>query len=128
MPPIYTKNGILNAIKKGIEKWKGVANNGPEYGAKDCALCQMFLVYDNAQGSSCAGCPIAIDTHKYFCDGTPYYTWSNCSHNTIEDTVDDRYSPKQIQIAKDMVTYLEGLYIRYLNGEIKWKNHDLSLP
>jgi|WetSurSiteA1Bulk_404760.scaffolds.fasta_scaffold05732_8 hypothetical protein len=114
----YTKNELLTAIEKGIKKWESVVAGGPEYGAKDCALCQMFLKYNNLDNNSCDGCPIYLDTHRPFCEGTPYVNWTNGPDNDEDDT-NNSYSPKQIQSALDMVTYLNGLFIRFSNDEIK---------
>jgi hypothetical protein len=73
----------LKALKASIAKWKRNAKATDPWkykiGAKDCALCGLFLDDD------CSGCPVRAKTGKPFCFDSPYVDasralvwWQDC--------------------------------------------------
>jgi hypothetical protein len=52
----------LEALNSSIKKWEDVENGGPENGAKNCPLCQMFSNCD------CIGCPVDTTTNEQGCN------------------------------------------------------------
>ena len=61
----------LTALQGSIAKWEHVVNGtGPESGADNCPLCDMF-------GPSCPGCPIH-ETTGNGCQNDQWHNW--CDH------------------------------------------------
>lgn len=61
----------LTALKGSIEHWednlaKAKAGKSISISASDCALCSEFFDHD------CGGCPVARNTGREVCGGTPY--------------------------------------------------------
>ena len=66
----------LKALKSSIAKWeKIVAGTGTDNGSSDCPLCALFNSSRNKV--ECEGCPVKERTGMRYCDGSPYYEWSN---------------------------------------------------
>lgn len=74
----------LEALKESIKHWEEVVEApSPEkvsIWGKDCALCVL-----NAIGfqNPCELCPVALDSGRKACVGTPYYNAHN-EHNTLK--------------------------------------------
>lgn len=61
----------IEALKKSIEKWKGVVDGTyTDIGNKDCPLCSLYI--DN----ECLKCPIREKTKSSYCERTPYVRWA----------------------------------------------------
>ena len=59
----------LTALKGSIDKWKRIAlGEINDQGSRNCPLCQEFSV----GGKGCVGCPIAEETGRTLCCGSPY--------------------------------------------------------
>ena len=62
---------VKEALEKSIQKWESiVAGVGIDTAYKNCALCRLFNT-DNG----CSDCPVFKDSHKDYCNNTPYYEW-----------------------------------------------------
>lgn len=100
-----TNAKVRKALRGSIKKWEDiVAGTTEDLGAKNCALCHMFI----QDYGSCFGCPIKVDTCQFTCEGTPYDTWSYLSF-------DNRYAdtPEKIKVAKAMLRYLKKLDTKF---------------
>ena len=62
----------LQALQESIEHWERLANGTRKEGetiyGEDCALCALFYTGEE----DCVGCPVAEQTGKPECHGTPW--------------------------------------------------------
>lgn len=59
------------ALSKSIQKWESISTGiGIDTAHNNCALCKL---YNTKLG--CSECPVFEDSHKDYCDNTPYFEW-----------------------------------------------------
>jgi len=104
----YTPEQIAEALEKSIAHWErfatGTALPGEAPDSENCALCRLFIKR-RPSASYCTGCPVALETNQYGCDGTPWFA-ANCEFNAGGPK-----SPRFQAAAKLMLNFLEGLRV-----------------
>lgn len=92
----------LQALRGSIAKWQKVVDGtGPEMGARNCPLCQMFITEPD-----CGGCPVALRTGLSGCRGTPYDTWADLELDGDGDPVDEALAKQLAQAELDFLISL----------------------
>jgi hypothetical protein len=73
----------LAALKGSIAKWEAiVAGTGTDDGANNCPLCQKFSHWCNPElPKRCVGCPVSEKMEMPYCEGTPYYEYSQAEED-----------------------------------------------
>lgn len=109
---IVVTQKTMEALGNSILKWaRVVAFDADGMSGRDCALCQLHhhrFAYSSTrmdEESSCAKCPIALDTGHKNCGGSPYVTYAAEWRFDIRG----RRSDKARQAALDMLVYLAEL-------------------
>lgn len=118
----------LLALQGSIQKWKAIAaNRCLDLGSDNCPLCHLF--HPNYQGELdtnmdveeelpqdqwCDGCPVKDQTGIHGCLNSPYTYWIQQIENDIDDSGQEydevgQYTPEALEIAKDMVAFLQSL-------------------
>lgn len=91
----------LEALKGSIEKWRLIVEEGGEdRGYLNCPLCERFNT-----GFGCGGCPVAVRTEHYFCDGSPFQEWERLKKGFTgcADT------PEKLDAARAELAFLRSL-------------------
>jgi len=87
----------IRLLEGSVDKWlKIYYNRGEDHGRFDCPLCLMYdgedyCNEDEEEGDllMCFGCPVAEETGKENCAGTPYKKWfdnfGRCEERKVVD-------------------------------------------
>ena len=94
----------LKALKGSIEKWRKITHeSGEDFGEDNCSLCAMF------KDGGCYGCPVAHDSHRPDCDGTPYDHWSDYQYESGKRFPQIVFDDKSKAIAIEEYEFLKSL-------------------
>lgn len=85
-----------DALEASIKHWQEIAEvstpDQVKIGPYDCALCQMFNIYDDEfDEENCIDCPVNHSTGKRYCNGSPFEKVWQTSQSWIagKTTVED---------------------------------------
>lgn len=100
-------NRVGIALEESIKKWEDIiAGKGVDNGAKNCALCQLFI----QQEGNCVRCPARKESSFGGCTDTPYIAWTK--HHRILHGISFPYKvkcPECKELAQKELDYLNSL-------------------
>ena len=101
------------ALDGSIQKWVDiVAGDARDEGQTNCPLCGKYW-WSGLFRKPCDGCPVAEDTGKTLCDGTPYQ-----DYRSLHSCMDCEPWPDRQKIARAMLRYLKNLRKKMYGGEV----------
>ena len=100
----------LTALERSIARWDELAQAEEtrwlDLSAADCALCQLFWA---RAPKGCGQCPVAIQTGRTACFGSPFYLASASLEDWKEDPENDELRDHFRQSARAEAEFLRSL-------------------